>query len=161
MKKRLFLIGLSTLLLTSCSPYRNDIKKFDHKSYKDDIKLYENIEISRNSKEHLINGYMTTQGDKVIYTIQIVYLNKVLENVKAILVPDELKNTTDILPCVGYVEPLTLGEKKDADKGIYPGFNLSYATNVRGMEFDLFVAHKDTKRNASVYRVTSFVPLGD
>ena len=161
MKKTLFLGLLAALTLTACSPYRNDIKKFDHQAYKNDIKLYENIEISPSSKEHLIKGYVTKQGNKIVYTVQIVYLVKRLEDIHAILVPEEMKNSSDILPCIGYSEHLSLGPVKDEDKGEYPGFNLSYATTTYGMAFDLFVSHLDTKRNASVYRVSSFVPLGE
>ena len=128
--------------------YQNDV----------DIVLSTNERIKTPSN-FTLNSYYIRENDGFIYTIQIVYKNTEIKNIKAIMLPSDTKDYKgSILPCIGYTDSLTLSEKKDISKNQYSGFNLSYKTDKDDLSFDLFVRNEEYS-NYNIYVVSSFTLL--
>lgn len=159
MKKLLFPL-LICLSLCSCHSYKNEIVSFDMENYQSDIDLV----LSTNERAKLpanftLNSYYIRENDGFIYTIQIVYKDIEIKNIKAIMLPNDMNDYKEsILPCIGYTDSLTLSEKKDVSKNQYSGFNLSYKTDKDDLCFDFFVRDESIDKY-NIYVVSSFTLL--
>lgn len=159
MKKLLFPL-LVCLSLCSCHSYKNEITSFDMKNYHNDIDLVlSTSERAKSPSKFTLNSYYVKDNDGFIYTIQIVYKDVEIKNIKAIMLPNDLEDYKEsILPCIGYTDALTLSEKRDVSKNQYSGFNLSYKTDKDNLSFDFFV-RDEANDEYDIYAVSSFTLL--
>lgn len=152
MKKILPLLIMITSLC-SCNSFKNQISSFDTESYKNDLALFDTNLVSTKPKKFNINAYYFVQDNYYIYTLQVVFNGHDIDNLKLIMLPSGFDlNSQNILPCIGYSEKVNLRKNKDLKKNYYPGFNLSYKTDSKDLDFYLFA--NDGEEN--YYHVTEF-----
>ena len=138
MKKQFLLLFAIVLSLSSCSRFKNTIDEMD---------------------KFKVNTYLVNDENKFIYTIQIVYKDFYLSNLKAIMIPSNYQNNNNILPCIGYSSRLNLAKEKNAEQGDYSGYNLSYKTTLKNEIFYLYISYTNEENKELVYQVDSFTQL--
>ena len=161
MRKKYLLVLLSLFSLVSCSSFKNQILSFDTETYQKDLlkindKTYSNIDEAL----FKVNSFVYYDDNSYVYTIQIEYKNESLNSFKAILIPENFDHKST-LPTVGYTETLCLNKTKNSNEGKYPGFNLSYKTNVDDMKFDLFISFNIESYQDDFYLIDTYEKLGD
>lgn len=164
MKKQFLLLFAIVLSLSSCSRYKNTIESFDLDSYNKDVVKYQNVDKFNTIDEmdkFKVNTYLVNDENKFIYTIQIVYKDFYLSNLKAIMIPSNYQNNNNnnILPCIGYSSRLNLAKEKNAEQGDYSGYNLSYKTTLKNEIFYLYISYTNEENKELVYQVDSFTQL--
>ena len=159
MKKILFLF-IILFSLVSCQNYQNTIDKFDYNLYNGDLTKLENPVLSNTQDAYFtINSYIYSESDYYVYTVQIEYKEVKLSNIKVILLPLNIE-TSGLLPNIGYSQALNLTERIDAKKGNYPGYNLSYKTDIVDLDFYVFVSYANDTYIENVYSVNTFTRIG-
>lgn len=159
--KKILLLVITLFSLVGCQNYQNTINKFNYDLYNKDLaKLEDPVFSDINDAYFNMNSYLYCENDYYIYTVQIKYDKIQLNNLKVIFVP-LVEGITSLLPNVGYSEKLHLTEEKNTSDGEYPGYNLSYKSDVENLDFYVFVSYRNDTYIDDVYYVNTFTRIGD